>query len=148
MDDYRCDLRLDAPVNRVFDAVATISGLRTWWIGDAPASTGEHHDTRIEWAPGSWTTMRLDRLVPAGEVEWRVADQHDVNLPRPDEWVGTSLRFVLEGEGGRTRLTFTHRGLAPALECHGMCASGWDHFLRRSLRQLLTAGAGAPVTAG
>lgn len=58
--------------------------------------------------------------------------------------VGTRISFELTEQGPATRLMFVHHGLTDALDCHEICAGGWDFFLRVSLRRLLETGRGAP----
>jgi hypothetical protein len=47
--------------------------------------------------------------------------QRDRNLPRTNEWVGTSLRFAVEGSGEKTLLSFAHIGLSAELDCFDIC---------------------------
>ena len=48
---------------------------------------------------------------------------------------------LLEKEG-ETRLTFTHEGLTPDVECYKACKPGWTHWITRSLFSYLTTGKG------
>lgn len=143
MSDVRRTLTIDAPPQRVYDALVRPEGLRGWWSARADVSTAVGGTTRLAWSETDHTTFRIDRLVAPSQVEWTCVAQHDANLPEPDEWLGTSVSFRLSGDGEATRLDFVHRGLAD-LECGDVCSGGWDFFLRRSLKPLVETGHGMP----
>lgn len=139
----RIGIELAAPPSRVYEAVATADGVRSWWTdGEVAAEVGGI--CRLTFGQG-WTELRVEKLVPDREVEWRCVDQHIEHFDPTDEWVGTTIRFRLTPlDGGRrTRLDFAHEGLA-GLGCEEMCAKGWDHYIRASLRGLVEDGEGAP----
>ena len=39
---------IDAPADQVFDAIATLDGLRGWWTPFVDGSTSHGHDVRFE----------------------------------------------------------------------------------------------------
>jgi len=139
----RIEIDLTAPPSRVYEAIATADGMRSWWTdGEVAEEVGGI--SRLTFGHG-WTELRVDKLVPDSEVEWRCVDQHIDHFDPTDEWVGTRIRFYLTPlDGGRrTRLDFAHEGLA-GLGCEEMCAKGWDHYIRTSLSGLVEDGEGAP----
>jgi uncharacterized protein YndB with AHSA1/START domain len=138
----RIEIELAASPSRVYEAIATADGVRSWWVeGDLAEEVGGR--SRLEFGAG-WTELRIDKLVPDREVEWTCVGQHIEHFDPTDEWVGTTIRFGLTPlDGGeRTRLAFAHEGLA-GLGCEEMCAKGWDHYIRASLRGLVETGEGA-----
>jgi uncharacterized protein YndB with AHSA1/START domain len=135
---YAADGVIDAPVGRVFGALTTLDGLAGWWtpsVTGTPGAGGEitfgFGDQRI--------VMRVERADEPTEVMWTCL----VHDKFPD-WEGTTVRFEL-GPVDResTELHFHHVGLVPALECHGQCSLGWDHYLA-SLTAYAVAGIGSP----
>lgn len=135
--DHTASLVLDAPIERVFDAVSTAKGLRGWWTPLVRAARGrvvlrfEGLDEHI--------ALRLAEVKPPSTVVWDVLEHTEL-----DEFAGTRLSFALAARrDGRTALDFVHVGLRPELECHDMCASGWAHFLG-SLAGLVERGEGEP----
>ncbi len=141
---YATELALDAPIDRVFAALTTVEGLRAWWGTDATVSEELGGEIRLRWSSMSYVVFRIDRLQFPGEIAWACVDQNDESLPHPDEWIGTSPCFTLEGGSRRTRLSFVHRGLSPRLECYSTCESGWDRFLWGSLKSFVETGTGHP----
>jgi uncharacterized protein YndB with AHSA1/START domain len=146
-DHFTCDIRLAAPVHKVYEALTTPQGLKGWWtataeIGTAIGALSTHHFGNTH------NTMRIDQWEPGRAVRWTcVAQDHHAPdaLSKTDEWVGTSIEFrLLENEDGGTNLHFEHHGLVPSLECFEICDRGWTHFLGTSLRGLVETGVGQP----
>lgn len=139
--DFRAEVLYDAPAESVFAAVADPGA---WWCAGAPAVGDQGAELRLDWSATDFVVLRVDELEPPRAMRWTCVAQHDRNLPRADEWVGTSIAFRLAPEAGGTRLEVVHEGLTPQLECFEACDRGWDFFLRRSLRALVEAGEGLP----
>jgi uncharacterized protein YndB with AHSA1/START domain len=139
----RIEIGLAAPPRRVYEAIATADGVRSWWTDGAIAEQ-VGGTSRLTFGHG-WTELRVDRLEPDREVEWSCVGQHISHFKPTDEWVGTTIKFHLEplGGGEHTRLDFVHEGLV-GLGCEEMCVKGWDHYVRVSLRTLVETGMGAP----
>jgi hypothetical protein len=64
------------------------------------------------------------------------------------EWVDTKISFEISTKENKTQLRFTHIGLVPEYECFEVCVSGWTHYIRESLFQLITTGKGQPNSTG
>ncbi len=138
----RIEIDLDAPAARVYEAIATGDGVRSWWSGGQVAEE-VGGTSRMEFGPSGWTELRIDRLIPDREVVWACTGQDIANFDPRDEWVGTTIRFRLDPDGeDRTHLTFTHEGLA-GLGCEDMCSKGWTHYIATSLKGLVERGEGA-----
>jgi uncharacterized protein YndB with AHSA1/START domain len=138
----RIEIDLVATPPRVYEAIATSDGVRSWWT-DGTFAEEVGGVGRLSFGKG-WTELRVERLVPDREVEWSCVGQHIEHFDPTDEWVGTRIRFHLTplDTGRRTHLDFTHEGLA-GLGCEEMCTKGWDHYIRTSLRGLVEEGQGA-----
>jgi uncharacterized protein YndB with AHSA1/START domain len=142
-DDFRRELELSAPIDAVYDAIATPAGLRAWWT----RACDDGGDGLLTARFGStFKVLRVDALARPRRVEWACVDAYldAPTLARRDEWRGTTIRFTLDPLGpSRTRLRMEHVGLVPAIECYEMCASGWDQFLE-SLKRFVETGVGSP----
>ncbi|WP_025144741.1 hypothetical protein [Pedobacter jeongneungensis] len=53
--------------------------------------------------------------------------------------------FEISPEGDKTRLTFTHQGLVPAIECYGGCSVAWQSLIEKSLFSYIQTGKGVAV---
>jgi len=129
----RIEIELAAPPARVYAAIATADGVRSWWT-DGTFAEEVGGIGRLSFGHG-WTELRIERLVPEREVEWACVGQDIDHFDPHDEWVGTRIRFRLEplDEGARTKLEFVHEGLA-GLGCEEMCTKGWSHYIGVSLK--------------
>ncbi len=93
--------------------------------------------------------MRIERLRPLVEICRHVvgAELDIPGLTRPDEWIDTRIRFLLNGRSdGTAELSLDHFGLTPTVECYGICTQGWHHFIE-SLRNYCEIGIGSPFLA-
>ncbi|MDQ4115199.1 MAG: SRPBCC domain-containing protein, partial [Actinomycetota bacterium] len=45
-------------------------------------------------------------------------------------------------DGGQTRVTFTHEGLARGDECFDVCYDAWTHYITVSLKGRIESGEG------
>lgn len=140
-EDHHSEVLIEAPAATVCAALATAEGIRGWWSTDVAAQPGGR--IRLNWSAADHLVLRVDRVEAPHAVDWSVVEQHDRNLPRPDEWVGTRMSFRLSEDDGATRLSLTHHGLAP-LDCGEICAAGWESFLRHSLKPFAETGRGRP----
>jgi uncharacterized protein YndB with AHSA1/START domain len=142
MTGERIEIELAAPPPQVYAAIATEKGVTSWWT-DGSFAEEVGGVGRLTFGSG-WTALRVEKLVPEREVEWVCVAQDIGGFDPTDEWVGTRITFRLEplDGGARTRLLFTHHGLA-GLGCEELCNRGWDHYIRLSLRSLVETGQGA-----
>jgi uncharacterized protein YndB with AHSA1/START domain len=145
-DDLEIDLTFRAPAARVYEAIATESGVRGWWteLCEMDARVGGAASFRFP-RTGFFAAVEIAALRPPSFVEWRCIDsQHPAAHGFADlkDWIGTTIRFAIEPlDAERSRLHFAHVGLGP-LECAGVCTSAWSFFLATSLRGYVEQGRG------
>lgn len=121
--------------DKVYDALATIEGLRGWWTEETTGSTDVGGVIQFRFPAGGFD-MLVRESVPGERVVWEVVDG-------PDEWVGTTIDWSLVDEGDWTTVNFGHRDWRePVLFMHH-CSTKWATYLV-SLKQLLEAGSGSP----
>ena len=138
MPDIMHRLTIHASPERVYQALTTAEGIRSWWTRDAEldarvGGTGEfrfYEKRRV-------TTVRVAELDPPVCVVWKTLSSF-----RP-EWIDTTITFELRAEGEATVLAFAHRGFAQADETYALTTTGWGYFLV-SLQQYLETGKGGP----
>jgi len=141
--DYARRFRFRASRESVFDAIATLEGVHSWWTPNASGSTEPGHELELEFEGVDDQTMRVERSVRPSLVEWTCL-RHSGH----PEWVGTTVRFELAEAGSdECELDFRHVGLVPELRCYEACERGWDYFLGVSLAGLVERGEGSPFRA-
>jgi len=87
--------------------------------------------------------MTVAESLPNRSLTWQVAEaNHDLEgITKKDEWKGTAIKWeIVENKTG-SKVTLTHDGLVPSLECYVVCEAGWRHFLK-SLKDYLETGRG------
>jgi uncharacterized protein YndB with AHSA1/START domain len=142
--DYAREVTIQAPCERVFDAIATLDGVRGWWTRLATGSDEVGGTIRLEFEGlDEYIDLKVKIARRPSEVEWSVVEHASL-----DDWAGTRIRFELSPvSGAACKLAFEHVGLSPRLECFEACEAGWDHFLG-SIVALAERGTGEPFRAG
>lgn len=124
---------------------AAINNVRGWWSEDVEGKTAALGDVWYYQAKDLHRcTLKVIESVPGKHVAWRVLDNHFSFIADKTEWVGTTIDFDIEPVGAGARLTFTHIGLLPDHECYDVCHDAWGTYIRGSLKNLITSGAGQP----
>jgi hypothetical protein len=80
--------------------------------------------------------MRVTELDAPNRVVWQVIDG-------PEEWIGTTVEWVLHREDEYTVVMFAHRGWREPVPFMHHCSTKWATFLM-SLKALLENGKGEP----
>jgi uncharacterized protein YndB with AHSA1/START domain len=83
-----------------------------------------------------YSKQKLVELVPNKSVVWEVVDSKLTFLNDTSEWTGTHLRFDIATEDNKTKVTFTHKGLVPQIECYHQCSTVWPKYLQQAQQQL------------
>lgn len=139
---FTVSITVPRPPLAVFEAIADP---RAWW--------GRDIEGRTDLPGADWTyryqdlhvsRQRTTALEPARRIVWEVVDAEISFLADKSEWRGTSLVFDLEASGEGTKVTFTHVGLVPEVECYDICTRSWTGLVTESLAKLLREGAGRP----
>ncbi len=138
MPDIRHRVAISAPLETVYEAVATTAGLSEWWTRDGVRGDSTV-GSRIQFyfgRPDPAAVMEVTRLDPEGEVSWACVEG-------ADDWVGTTLTFELRTEADETVVLFTHAGWREAVEFMAHCSARWAYFLL-SLKSYAEFGKGTP----
>ena len=136
MADILHKLSIQAPRDRVFQALATREGLSHWWTSTTDGESRPGQTLAFRFGEHV-CEMRVDELEPGGRVAWTC-------LRASPEWVGTKLTFDLaDEENGRTTVRFGHRQWAEASDFLASCSTKWATFLL-SLREFVETGKGRP----
>ena len=127
----------DASPARVFDALATADGVRSWWTRDADldAWLGGTGEFRF-YDGGQVTKVEVIEIKRSERIGWKVLASFR------SEWEGTTITFDLRAAEGRTVLRFGHRGFPRPDDDYALCTTGWGIYLAR-LKAVLEGGPGA-----
>ena len=145
MNDLTHTITVDATPMQAYDAILDV---RSWW--GATNIVGRTDRLGEDWfylVPDiHFSKQHTAELVPGERVTWEFTDGRLDFLEETDEWVGTTARFDIATVGDRTRVTFTHEGLAATDECFAVCHDAWRHYITDSLRGRIETGQGTMRT--
>jgi hypothetical protein len=125
-------LGIDAKPEAVFVALATIDGLRGWWVSTATGKAEK--DGTIDFG---FCAMKVVAAEPGKLVHSRCTGG-------PDEWVGTEVTFKLLWKDDQTFVLFKHANWKEPVEFMHHCSTKWATFLL-SLMELVERGSGRPA---
>lgn len=142
--NYTRSFILECSSMEAFDAIRRV---REWWTLNTHGSASAVGDEfTVQFGEVHLTTQRVVDVVAGRRMVWRVTRSRLPWLKDAGQWKGTEMIFDITEEAAGTRITFTHVGLTPLMECCTQCEKGWDYFIGTSLRELITGGAGKPDT--
>ncbi|PYG27995.1 SRPBCC family protein [Pelagimonas varians] len=137
-DDYTATIHTPASAESAKTAI--FNQMQDWW------------STRVEKTDGG-ATLRFGNSHATfvfserdGTYVWTCTDANMIaeGLSDTTEWIGTSLVWQILPEGAGARITLSHIGLSPTLECHDVCTRGWQHFFETSLLAHLSGETASP----
>jgi uncharacterized protein YndB with AHSA1/START domain len=131
---------IQAPLNEVYQALATREGAAGWWTTDTQGQSQIGGLLKFRFSsdgkPIGGFDMTVLALEPGKRVLWEVIDG-------PVEWVGTKISFDLKQEGDYSIVLFNHQGWKEPVEFMHHCSTKWAIFLM-SLKSFVETGKGNP----
>ncbi len=125
--NYTTSFTVDQSPEEVFRAVTNVRG---WWSEGVSGNTEKQGDEFVFEVPNvHYSRQKLVEVVPNKRVVWLVTDANMTFLKQKDEWKGTKVVFDISQENGKTKLTFTHEGLVPHIECYQFCMPAWEQYI-------------------
>jgi hypothetical protein len=143
---FTTSILVDESPHTVFEAVTNVRG---WWstnITGESKEVGDEFEFEVEGV--HYSRQRLIEVIPDQRVVWLVTEARMTFIQDEDEWKGTKVIFDITRDDSKTKLTFTHAGLVPAIACYKDCAPAWDQYIQHSLFELITTGTGDPNLEG
>jgi uncharacterized protein YndB with AHSA1/START domain len=124
--DIRHEIIIQAPLQRVYEALTTQEGLQSWWTSDTQAVPEVGSVAVFGFFNRSTIfRMRIDELTPAKRVRWSC--EGDV-----DEWIDTEIRFDLEpDEADGSKLRFRHKNWHSTAGIYAQCNTTWGNLMFR-----------------
>jgi hypothetical protein len=138
--DYTTTIQVSTSTKNTIEAIDRVNA---WWTASFEGSAHRPGDTFTVRFGDTFVVFEVaqhaeDRIV------WHVKESLLPWLRDKSEWTDTDVVWQLTARGGETMVQMTHEGLVPSVECYSTCERGWDFYVGKSLRQLLTEGAGLP----
>jgi hypothetical protein len=116
--------------------------VRSWWTGlYGEQIKGDNSMLNDEFTfkagkGAHYTKQKLIEAEPNKRIVWLVTESNLNFLKKPDEWTGTKICFDISNQSGKTKVTFTHEGLVPKIECYNGCAGAWTQYLENLEKHL------------
>ncbi|WP_316847697.1 SRPBCC domain-containing protein [Pedobacter psychrodurus] len=141
--DYSTSILVNKTLEEVFNDINHVSG---WWQGEIKGDTEKLGDEfTYQMGEVHFSRQKVIESLPGKKVVWLVTDSEISFVSDQKEWVDTKIVFEISPEGDKTRLTFTHQGLVPAIECYGSCSGAWQSLIEKSLFSYILTGKGVEV---
>jgi uncharacterized protein YndB with AHSA1/START domain len=120
---------------------AAITNPRAWWSGEHDGMADRVGDSfTYRYKDIHYSKQRVTELVPGRRVAWQVVEGVLNFVADKTEWVGTTITFDIESGKDGTKVTFTHAGLKPQVECYDTCSDAWTSLIQGSLKELIETG--------
>lgn len=140
--DYHVSITVNVTAQEAFKGINSVT---KWWTENLEGNSQELNDEfTVRFGDVHVSTQRLIEVIPDKKVVWLITDSKLNFVENKHEWTNTRIIFEISGQGGKTKVNFTHLGLVPAFQCYGGCSGAWDEYIKASLFKLLTEGKGRP----
>ena len=124
---------INAPKEKVYEAISTIEGLSNWWT--TQTSGDSNIDGVIQFRFGAQgPDVKVTELKPNESITWEC-------IAGPEDWLGTTFSFKLDENEEKTRVRFEQAGYKEANDFYASCAFSWGRYME-SLRQYCQTGKG------
>ncbi|MEO8696258.1 MAG: SRPBCC domain-containing protein [Acidimicrobiales bacterium] len=123
MADIRHRVGIAALPEEIYEKLATIDGLASWWTRDVTGDAGVGGTLEFSFGGGHRIAgMQVVDLQPARRVGWR-------GVKGPDEWLDTTFTFDLAPATEETVLLFTNAGWREPVEFIHHCTTKWAYYI-------------------
>lgn len=140
MSSYSFEIKTQRSPKELFELLLEI---KKWWSGiydETIAGTSKEVNDEFSFSAGGgmhFSKQKLIEQIPYKKIVWEVIESNLSFLDNSKEWEHTRLRFdISENPGNKTKLTFTHEGLTPNIECYEQCTSAWSQYFKNLQRTL------------
>ncbi len=140
--DYNAIIIADITPIETFNRINKVS---EWWSENITGRSENLGDVfTVHFQFGDSFTIRIIDMETGKKIVWLVTDCDLTWVADKQEWKNTKMWFEISNVNNSSRVSFTHIGLVPHLECFNGCKDGWDHFIKGSLFKFLSEGKGEP----
>jgi plastocyanin len=144
---FTTTITVDQSSMEVFNAINNVRG---WWSSNGiEGNTSQLNDEfKFEVKGVHYSKQKFIEVIPGKKIVWLVTEANMTFIKDSDEWKDTRIIFDISESNGKTKLTFTHEGLTPSVECYNACSPAWTEYIQHSLYLLITTGMGDPNLEG
>ncbi|CAN5389995.1 SRPBCC domain-containing protein [soil metagenome] len=125
---------INAPKQKVYEAITTIDGLKNWWTTQVEGSAETGGTLQFNFGDFKGPLMKVTELKPTEKLGWECVGE-------TQEWKGNTFTFSLDENEGKTRVRFSHDGWEAQDDFYASCCYSWGRYLE-SLRQYCQTGKG------
>lgn len=136
MVNIKHKLEIEASPETIYGNLTTQNGLAGWWTPDTNAKPEVNSILRFGFGPSYFKEMKVIALDSERKVEWKC-------ITGTEEWIGTTITFILEKADTKTILHFSHDNWDSPTAMFSQCSYDWAMFLR-SLKHLCEKRKGLP----
>jgi hypothetical protein len=136
MSNFSVSFLVNQSPKEVFNAIQNV---QEWWSGfyseEIKGRTENLHD-EFSFRAGDgahYSKQKLVEVAPDRKIVWLVTESELSFIENKDEWTGTKLIFDISEKDDKTKVSFTHEGLTPEIECYTSCAPAWTLYLENKL---------------
>ena len=142
-NNFTVSILVDKTPKEAFDAINNVTG---WWTENTTGKTNKQNDEfEVRFGDVHYSKQKLIEVIPDKRVVWLIEDSKLNFIKDKSEWTGTKVVFDISKEGDKTKVTFTHEGLVPEIECYDACSNAWNEYIVDSLKKLISSGNGKPT---
>jgi len=142
-ENYQISINTNADAKKAFENICHVAG---WWTGNIEGNSKKLNDVFTVHFGETFVTFKITELVLGKKIVWAVTDCYLPFVNDKKEWNNTSIDWEITEDNDATKITMTHVGLMPAVECYENCEKGWNFCTGESLKKLMNKGKGMPDT--
>ena len=118
------NFKIEAPPQKVFEAISTINGLKSWWKKDTSRNAMADGELHFIFGNNQYDVMKVTAFEKDKTIEWEITES---TYPECRLWDGSKISFVLlEQEDKSTVLKFQHYNFPDGYEFCGVCNYNWS----------------------
>ena len=145
-ENYHTSFTTNVSAKDAFKKITNVSG---WWSKHFEGKSEKQDDifTVRFGAEGEKDMFKIQvtEVVSEKRIVWKVIDSKQEWVKNPTEWTGTEIVWEIASEKNGTKITMTHKGLVPEMECYEKCEGAWNWLTSESLSKLLQENVGKPA---
>lgn len=127
---------INAPCDKVFEALTTQKGLSEVWTQKLKVKPHLNYLNEFDFEDCYATKMKVIELEPDEKLVWHCIDSDP-------QWVDTTVEFDLSADHGKTTVKLSHKHWEETTDFFRWCNYNWAFFLY-SLKQYCEEGEGIP----